>query len=368
MLNRTIRSLLVGHAPPYIIAEIGVNHDGSLERALDLVGVAADCGADAVKFQAFVPELLASPVAPLAEYQRMNLGRSGSQLELLRSLELGETALAACRKEARRRGLHFGCTPFDIDSLNMLLGMDPDFIKISSGDANNPVLLRAAREAGARVIVSTGMCDTEDVAGILRLFEEQEERLALLHCVSAYPAPLAECNLRAVDALRSRTCWTGFSDHTQGVGAAVAAVVLGARIIEKHITHDPGAPGPDHACSMDRSSFREFVRVLKELRVALGDGVKRVMPCERDTRRVARRSIAAARDLGRGAVLREGDLVLQRPGTGIPPGELESLYGRCLARELERGTLLTREDLFPERHPGSGERTGPGLQPGEAGR
>lgn len=340
-------SRLIRNAAPWLIAEIGVNHDGETDRALELVRMAARCGANAVKFQYFKADRLAHPEAPLAAYQRGN-GTGPSQHTMLKRLEFPLDGLSTCLREARRNGLAFGCTPFDPASLDELLGLGMDFLKIGSGDADNLPLLRAAARSDLPVILSCGMSGMDDLQAVLPVFSENEERLALLHCVSAYPAPEDECNLRALEALQRTGCITGFSDHTKGHTAACLALALRARIIEKHITLDRTAAGPDHACSLDEMGFRDFVRELSRSASILGDGIKRVMPSELDVRQVARKSLVAREDLTAGHRLAASDLTALRPAGGFSPMLIDALCGRKLASAVKAGQRLVPEDLLED--------------------
>ncbi len=344
-MKKSINHLLAEGGRPWIIAEIGVNHDGQLSRAIDLIAQAAIAGADAVKFQAFDADRLAGEEAPLADYQISNMGSGTSQREMLRRLQFGMVELAACRAEAERLGLAFGCTPFDLTSLEMLDRLQVDFIKIGSGDANNLALIEAARDTERPVVISTGMCEASEVDEIVRRFQRSPDQLALLHCVSAYPAPENECNIRVLDWLRTRSPWIGFSDHTNTRLASIAAVSRGAMMIEKHLTWSRDASGPDHACSCEPSQFADFVGLLRRLPAILGDGRKRSMPSEENVRRVARKSVVLVRDLPAGHVIEERDLMLTRPGTGLPPVQLGLVAGQRLRHNMPAGSLLRTEDL-----------------------
>ncbi len=332
---------LLGTRRPWVIAEIGVNHNGRLGEALELVELAARCGVQAVKFQAFRAERLVRQNTPLAAYQARNLGVDpGGQYALLKGLEIDMDSLAACAGLARKRGLAFGVTPFDELSLQEILGLEPDFVKLGSGDADNQPLLEAARECGRPVLVSTGMCSLAEAGRVVRWFAGAFDRLALLHCVSAYPAPEDSCNLAALPALRELGCVIGFSDHTMGTRAAPLAVALGAEILERHVTLDRSASGPDHACSSDELGLRDWLDELTAVRALLGDGIKRVMPCEEDVRRAARKSLLLARPLAAGEILTREDVHCLRPADGLPPWWLPHFLGRRAARDLEAGHLL----------------------------
>lgn len=336
---------LLGSARPWVIAEIGVNHNGRLSEALELVDLAARCGVQAVKFQAFRAERLVRPDAPLATYQARNLGADpGGQHAMLKALEIDGRSLAACAERARSHGLAFGVTPFDEQSLAEVLDLEPDFVKIGSGDADNLPLLEAARDGGRPVLVSTGMCSLEEVDRIVACFEGARERLALLHCVSAYPAPEEACNLAVLAVLRSLGCVTGFSDHTTGNRAAAFALALGAEVLERHITLDRLAAGPDHACSCDEIGLREWLAELDAVRRLLGDGVKRAMPCEADVRHAARKSLLLKRNVRAGDVLGREDVGSLRPADGVPPWHLPRYLGRRAAGDLPAGTLLRPAD------------------------
>jgi sialic acid synthase SpsE len=336
---------LLGGASPWVIAEIGVNHNGRLSEALSLVDMAGRCGVQAVKFQAFRAERLVRRDTPLAAYQARNLGTDpGGQYAMLKSLEIDLPSLAACAGRARELGLAFGVTPFDEDSLREILALEPDFLKIGSGDADNLPLLEAARASDRPVLVSTGMCDLADAARIVGCFAGAEAELALLHCVSAYPAPEEACNLAALASLKQFGCVTGFSDHTSGRRAAAVALALGAEILERHITLDTHAAGPDHACSSDEQGLREWLAELQAVRVLLGDGNKRSMPCEEDVRRAARKSLLLARPLRAGEPLRREDVVCLRPADGLPPWRLPDFVGKRAAQDFEAGRLLQPAD------------------------
>ena len=335
-------------APPYLIAEAGVNHNGDPALALRLVDAAVDAGADAVKFQTFRADSLATPAAPQAEYQRRR-AEATSQVEMLRALELSADALRAVFARAAERGITAFSTPFDLASAGLLVELEVPALKVGSGDLTNLPLLRAVAAAGRPLIVSTGMATLDEVdAAVAAIRAAGDPPLALLHCLSAYPAPPPETNLRAIRGLRARYgVEVGFSDHTTGFAAPIAAVALGASIVEKHLTLDRDLPGPDHAASMEPAALAELAAALREAHGALGDGVKRPQPSEDDARRVARRSLVAARDLVAGTVLTAADLDAKRPADGISPLRLDEVVGRRLASELRRDAILDPAGLDP---------------------
>ena len=340
--------------PPYLIAEAGVNHNGDPDLALRLVDAAADAGADAVKFQTFRAEALATAGAPQAVYQRERAA-AASQVEMLRRLELPADALRACFARAAERGIAAFSTPFDTSSAVLLAELGVPALKIGSGDLTNLPLLRVVAAAGCPVILSTGMATMNEVdAAVAAIRAAGNPPLAILHCLSAYPAPEPETNLLAIRALQARFgTVVGFSDHTTGFAAPIAAVALGAAIVEKHLTLDREMPGPDHAASMEPADFARLAVALREAHAALGDGVKRPQASEDDARRVARRSLVAARDLPAGTTLGAADLDAKRPADGISPLRLDEVIGRRLVRTLSTDALLAPGDLDPPLPPSS---------------
>lgn len=334
-------------SPCFIIAEAGVNHNGSVDMALRLVEAAANAGADAVKFQTFRADSLVTPDAPKAEYQKRHTGHEESQRAMLTRLELDDSAWARIAAAAAERQILFLSTPFDEDSADSLAALDVPAFKISSGDLTNGRLL--AHIAGLRrpVILSTGMASLGEVEAAIEILKSAgASEIALLHCVSSYPADPQDVNLRAMDTMAHAfglPC--GYSDHTVGVEVPWAAVARGAVIIEKHITLDKAMPGPDHAASADPAEFAILVRGIRTIEGALGDGRKQPAASELDVARASRRSIVARRRLTRGLVLTEEDLEFRRPGTGLPPSLLPHVIGRSVSRNIDAGELLTLDVL-----------------------
>lgn len=349
-------------SPVYIIAEAGVNHDGNIDDAFRLVDAAADAGADCVKFQTFKADALAAHNAEKAAYQKRATGGHESQADMLRRLELPRDAHAGLFLRAKERGIGFLSTPFDIGSLQFLIGeMGLDQIKIGSGDLTNaPLLLEAAR-SDVRVILSTGMATLDDVAeaiGILavgylkktpvpcredlkKLLSTNEaldvlrRRGSILHCTTEYPTPASSVNLRAMDALRDAFGLpTGYSDHTLGINVAVAAVARGATILEKHLTLDCSREGPDHEASLNPTQFKEMVDAVRAIEEALGDGVKRPQPAEIPNMAIARKSIVASRAIKKGETFSEGNLTCKRPGGGLSPFLFWDIQGRVATRDF----------------------------------
>jgi len=334
-------------APVLIVAEAGVNHNGDMSLARRLVEVAADAGADAVKFQTFSTDALVSREAPKATYQRETTGDGESQRDMLARLELTVDQHAELQQRCGKRGLIFFSAPFDERAADALESLDVPLFKIPSGEITNLPLLRHIAAKGRPVILSTGMSTVDEVeAAVAAIRDSGDPPLALLHCLSAYPAPAAEMNLRAMDVLRQRFgVPVGLSDHTLGIEVAVAAVARGARIVEKHLTLDKALPGPDHRASLDPAEFAALVSAIRSVESALGDGEKRPMPSEMDTRRAARKSLVAARAIRAGERLTAELIRVKRPGTGIPPAEMERALGRAVKRALAADQVIGWEDL-----------------------
>jgi N-acetylneuraminate synthase/N,N'-diacetyllegionaminate synthase len=333
--------------PVFVIAEAGVNHNGDVALARRLVDAAAECGADAVKFQTFNVDALLTREAPKAGYQVETTGEGESQRDMLARLELGADRLAELRDRAAKHGLVFFSAPFDEASADVLEALDVALFKVPSGEITNLPLLRHVAAKRRPVILSTGMASLDEVGEALDAIRAAgDPPVAVLHCLSAYPAPAGEVNLRAMDSLAARFgCPVGFSDHTLGIEVAVAAVARGAAIIEKHLTLDTSLPGPDHRASLDPGEFRAMVKAIRVVESALGDGVKRAMPSELDTRRVARKSLVAARALKAGERVGAGDLLSKRPGTGISPAELPRVVGLRLTRDVAVDEVIPWEAL-----------------------
>lgn len=339
---------LVGPGRPcFVIAEAGINHNGDLAMARRLIDVAAEAGADAVKFQTFKAELVISAEAPKAAYQLANTDPAESQLEMARGWQLPYDDFLTLRDHCRARGIIFLSTPFDHDSLDFLAGAGVPAIKIASGEITNVPLLRHAGATGLPVILSTGMSYLSEVqAAVAELKGAGCRDLVVLHCVSNYPADPADANLRAMAAMAEALGLpVGYSDHTAGRAVALAAVALGACVLEKHFTLDTSLPGPDHKASLDPAELAALVAGIRAVEAALGDGRKAPREAEADTRKVARRSLFLTRDLAAGEALEPNSLVALRPAGGIAPNELAQLAGRTTARALSAGQMLQWPDL-----------------------
>ncbi len=343
----------------FVIAEAGVNHNGSLERARALVRAAAEAGADAVKFQTFKAEKVAAATAPKAAYQKEATGAGESQLDMIRKLELPDEAFRTLAADCRAAGIEFMSTPFDLGSLDFLVretGLAR--LKIPSGEITNGPFLLAAARVGLPLIVSTGMAtmeEIEDALGVLAFGlsgtneppgratfaqayaqgrETLTRRVTLLHCTTEYPAPFGEVHLRAMEAMRRHFgVPIGYSDHTPGIAVPVAAAALGAVTIEKHFTMDRTLPGPDHAASLEPGELKDMVRAIRSVEAALGEAIKAPQPSERANMAVARRSLVAARPIRKGERMAPVMLDAKRPGTGISPMRYWELLGTTATRD-----------------------------------
>lgn len=325
--------------PCYVIAEAGVNHNGDLATAKSLIDAAAAAGADAVKFQTFRADAVAAAATPKAAYQKHATDAEESQQAMLRRLELSPDAHVALIARCRERGIMFLSTPFDEASVDLLVSLGVMAIKVPSGEVTNRLLLEHVAATGLPVILSTGMSDLYEVAAAVEVLRHGRcPELAVLHCVSAYPAAAGDANLRAIATLRDALQLpVGWSDHTTGTDVAVAAVAMGACIIEKHLTLDRSMPGPDHAASLEPAEFTQVVGGIRTVESAMGHGVKRPTPDELAMRDVARRSLVAATDIPAGTLVDRSMVTALRPGTGISPMALASVLGRRWPHALKRG-------------------------------
>ncbi|MDE5554234.1 MAG: N-acetylneuraminate synthase [Muribaculaceae bacterium] len=314
-----------------IIAEAGVNHNGDLELARKMVVAAKEAGADYVKFQTAIPELVISTVAPKAEYQKVTTGADESQLEMCRKLHLPLSDYAGLKRYCDEVGIGFMSTPFDLVSIDCLAELDMDYWKIPSGEITNLPYLRKIATKGGRVILSTGMSILSEVEDAVKILEDggiSRDNIILLHCTTQYPTPFSSVNLRAMQALATLGCHSvGYSDHTQGISVPVAAVALGASVIEKHFTLDRSLPGPDQKASLEPHELRQMVNEIRQIELALGSPEKLVDDIERPNIEVARKSIVAARAIQKGEIFTEENITVKRPGSGISPMLWDKIIG-----------------------------------------
>jgi N-acetylneuraminate synthase len=356
-------------SPIFVIAEAGVNHNGSPTLAHALVDAAFEAGADAVKFQTFVADRLVTDDAPLAAYQAKRLDSTRSQHEMIEQLELSPDTHRELATHCRRLGIEFMSTPFDIESLHFLVeNIGVQRLKIGSGDATNAPLLLAAARSGLPIIVSTGMCDLAEVEAALQViayglvapegqtptgealsetYQTEEAKKAirefvtLLHCTSEYPAPPKDVNLRAMSLLRDTfEVSIGYSDHTVGTTVPIAAAALGASVVEKHFTIDRSMAGPDHASSLEPDELVAMVRAIRETEIALGERVKKRAASETKNAEIARRSLVAEVPIAAGERFTESNVAIKRPGTGLSPMRFWEILGSTARRDYRKGELL----------------------------
>lgn len=327
----------------YVIAEIGVNHNGDMALARQMIDVAADAGADAVKFQTFFAEELVARSAKKAAYQLATTDKAQTQYDMLKALELTAEEFGNLNTYCKTRGIAFLSTPFSIRAVELLDKVGVDAFKVSSGDLTYVQMLDHMARKGKPIILSTGMGTLTETEEAVRTIEAAgNEQIAILHCVSNYPASPEDCNLAAMDTLEMAFGYpVGWSDHTQGPAMTLAAVARGAQIIEKHITLDCTMAGPDQSASMEPDAFVQMVRDIRNIEVAIGTGVKRPTAIELNTAEVARRSLTASHDLKAGQTLNQGDIAILRPGTGLPPKHLPFVLGQRVVVDVPEGTPLT---------------------------
>jgi N,N'-diacetyllegionaminate synthase len=331
----------------FIIAEAGVNHNGSLDLALQLVDAAKASGADAVKFQTFKADLLATRSAHKAAYQDRTTAKEETQLQMLRRLELDEAAHKRLIEYCDKVGIQFLSSPFDMQSADLLNSMNLPKFKVPSGEITNVPFLEHIARKRRPVILSTGMSTLGEVEEAVHALQSSGcSELTLLHCVTEYPAPYNEVNLRAMQTLKAAFGLpVGYSDHTPGIEIAVAAVALGAEVIEKHFTLDRSLPGPDHAASLEPAELRAMVDAIRHVEAALGTGRKIPAPCEVANISVARKSVVASRALPAGHKLEASDLEIKRPGNGLSPKSLSALVGRTLRVAVDKDKMIHWDDL-----------------------
>lgn len=326
----------------YMIAEAGVNHNGDFNIAKDMVLVAKNAGADAIKFQTFVTENLVTRDAQTAEYQKQNTGKQETQFEMLKKLELSYDNYQELKELCSKTGIEFLSTPFDMDSIKMLEKLDIDKFKIPSGEITNyPYLVEIAR-TGKPIIMSSGMCTWDELEEAVRVLREHGAKdISLLHCTTEYPAPYNEVNLRVINAMRERFGGKiGYSDHTQGIEIAIAAAAMGAEIIEKHFTLSRDMEGPDHKASLEPKELKYMVQAIRNVEKALGSLEKKPSESERKNIQVARKSIVAKRNIEAGEIFSEENLTTKRPGTGLSPMLWNSILGQTAMRNFEKDECI----------------------------
>lgn len=326
----------------YIIAEAGVNHNGSLDTALALVEKAREAGADCVKFQTFISENTICRQAEKAAYQKETTGGDTSQLDMVKKLELPFDAFLKLKARCDEIGITFLSTPFDLDSIAFLDTLDMPFWKVPSGEITNLPYLLAIARTKKPVVMSTGMCELEEIQATIDVLKSNgTPKITLLHCNTEYPTPFEDVNLRAMEALRERfAVETGYSDHSRGIEIPIAAAALGAAVIEKHFTLDRNMEGPDHKASLEPEELKAMVDSVRHVEAALGDGVKRPSPSEQKNIQIARKSIVARRTIRKGEALTEENLAVKRPGSGVSPMRWFEALGTPAVRDFAEDELI----------------------------
>lgn len=341
-----LRNHVIGKGHPvFFIAEAGVNHNGNLKMALDLIDVAADAGADAVKFQTFKAEHIITATAPKAQYHVETVGDDATQswYDLLKSQELDRPMHEAIIERCNEHGIMFMSTPYDEESVDLLAALDIEIYKIASTDANNIPFLEYIAKKGRPMILSTAMCNlSEIVASVAAIRNAGNPPLLVMQCTGAYPAPISEANLLAMQTIADNcNVPFGYSDHVPGTTAALAAIALGAQAYEKHFTLSRDLPGPDHRASLEPDELKALVRLVRDVESARGDGIKQVMPCEVENRQRLRKSLLSASALSKGMSITRQDIVIKRAGgLGLSPDRIVDIVGRKLNRDITAETPL----------------------------
>jgi N,N'-diacetyllegionaminate synthase len=341
----TFQASAMSYNKTFIIAEAGVNHNGSLEMAFQLIDVAVAAGADAVKFQTFKAEKIIAVNAPKAGYQKEATGSDESQLEMVKKLELDETAHTRLHHYCQDKDIRFLSTPFDVESIDLLIRLGLEIFKIPSGEITNLPYLRKLGALKKRLILSTGMSDLSEIKDALDVLADagsRMENITVLHCNTEYPTPFEDVNLRAMLTIRSAFpgISVGYSDHTLGIEVPIAAVAMGATVIEKHFTLDRNLPGPDHRASLEPPELSSMISGIRNIEKALGTGIKKPSPSELKNKPVARKSIVAAFPINKGEAFTDMNITVKRPGTGITPMRWDEMIGRKAGRDYKMDDLI----------------------------
>lgn len=327
----------------FIIAEAGVNHNGDMKLAKRLIKEGARAGADAVKFQTFKAETLVSKSAQKADYQKSTTDVEESQFEMLKKLELDYEVHEELMAYAKEQGVMFLSSAFDLESIDLLVDLGIELFKVPSGEITNLPYLRKTAQTGKPVVLSTGMSTLGDIEAALEVLREHGARdVTVLHCNTEYPTPMQDVNLLAMNGIRDAfKVPVGYSDHTLGIEVPIAAVALGAVLIEKHFTLDKTMDGPDHKASLEPSELKAMVDAIRNIELALGDGVKRLTPSEKRNMPIARKSLVALKDIAEGEVFSEDNLTIKRPGTGLSPMQWDALIGTRALRAYQADEVIT---------------------------
>jgi N,N'-diacetyllegionaminate synthase len=339
-----IADRMVGPGKPvFFIAEAGVNHDGDVEKAKKLIDVAAEAKADAVKFQSFKTDKLIVKGVPKADYHKKTTGDEGDFYDLIKELELSKDAHTLLSDYAKEKGIIFMSTPFDEESADMLFELGVPLFKVDSGNLNNLRLVRHIAEKQRPVILSTGMATVGEIEETLEVIKKTgNKNIILLHCTSNYPPALTDVNLNAMDTMAQQFgTIIGYSDHTSGIPITLAAVAKGARVIEKHITLDRSAKGPDHLASVEPHELKEMVVGIRMIEQALGNSAKKPVEAEKEVAAALRRSVVSTMPISKGTVITKEMVAIKRPGTGLAPKYIDTIIGRKVQRDISKDELIT---------------------------
>ncbi len=341
-----INSFLIKKNPCFIIAEAGINHNGSLDLAKKLVDAAVEAGVDAVKFQTFKSEYLVAEDVEMADYQEKNTGRKESQLEMLKRLELSKEDFKELKEYCDEKGTVFLSTPHTEDAVDFLEPLVPAY-KVGSGDLTNLSFLEKIAQKKKPIILSTGMADLKEVEQAVRTIKKAgNENVILLHCVTNYPCPIEEVNLKAILTLKNKfNLPVGYSDHTLGITVSIMAAAMGAQVLEKHFTLDNNLAGPDHKASLNPEELKAMVKAVRNVEKSFGDGVKKPTPSEEIIKKEVRKSIIANTDIPEGTEITRDMLIIKRPGTGILPKNLDKIVGKKTKKDIRKDALISFKDL-----------------------
>lgn len=344
--NIKIGNKFIGeNQPVFIIAEAGVNHNGDIKLAKKLVDVAIDCGADAVKFQTFTTELLVTETAEQSVYQTKNIDKIESQYKMLKKLELSQSNFRSLRDYCKKKKIIFLSTSFSEPDADFLEKLGVPAFKISSGDIDNPPFLKHLALKGKPLIISSGASSLEEIKTAIKAIKKAgHQDLVILHCISNYPAAPGSLNLRAIKTIQAEFgCLTGYSDHSEGIMAGALAAALGACVVEKHFTFDKKMAGPDHKASLDPAELANFVKLIRQAEVMLGSSEKKFLPVEENSKISGRKSIVAKNNIPAGAIIKAGDLIMKRPGSGLRAAELDRVIGKIAKKSIKYDTIITWE-------------------------
>lgn len=328
----------------FILAEAGVNHNGELRLAKKMIDVAKEAGADAVKFQTFKAERVISRFAPKAEYQKVATGKGETQLQMVKRFELDALAHKELLRYCQKRHIGFISSPFDVESIHFLKKLGLNVFKIPSGEITNLPYLRSVGVLGKRLLLSTGMSDMKEIATAVKILVKAgtaKNKITVLQCNTAYPTPFEDANLSAMLTIRDvLEVAVGYSDHTLGMETAIAAVAMGASVIEKHFTLNRRMKGPDHSASLEPDELKAMVRAIRNVKLAMGDGVKRPTRSEKKNIDVARKSIVADGNIKTGEIFTQKNITVKRPGTGISPMKWDVVIGRSAKKDFKQDELI----------------------------